>query len=111
MERRVSELVEGLPTRWLENYVSAFEEGRVQRHPHARFVTDAGESCLVGALAGARSAADMVSSPIWSRFLGSELEELSRRFEARRLTSQDFYEEAVFALAANAAQRTDLVPA
>jgi len=100
---QLSELVARLPTRWLENYVAAFEAGRVQRHPQARFVNAAGECCLVAALAGVRAAAELVSTPVWDRFLGSELEELSRRFEARRVTPQAFYEEALLVLAARRA--------
>jgi hypothetical protein len=84
-------LVQVLPTPWIENFVAAFEAGRVQKYPHARFVNRYGECCVVGALADARSAADMVRSPLWAAFNGSVLEELSRRFEARTLTSQDFY--------------------
>lgn len=99
MKQRVSEFIERIPSGWLENYVSAFEAGRVQKHPHARFVTENGESCLVGALAGARTSAEVVASPIWSRFLGTELEDLSRHFETRRLTAQEFYEEVLLALA------------
>ncbi|MGH7555845.1 MAG: hypothetical protein ACREMQ_22820 [Longimicrobiales bacterium] len=78
--------------------MAAFEAGRVQKYPHARFVNRYGECCVVGALADARSAADMVRSPLWAAFNGSVLEVLSRRFEARTLTSQDFYEEALLVL-------------
>ena len=91
-------LVQVLPTPWIENFVAAFEAGRVQKYPHARFVNRYGECCVVGALADARSAADMVRSPLWAAFNGSVLEELSRRFEARSLTSQEFYEEALLVL-------------
>lgn len=93
-------LIQTLPTQWIENFVAAFEAGRVQKHPQARFVNRRGECCLVGALAGARSAPDVVRSPVWSQFLGSPLEEISRHFESRRVTGQEFYEEAVLALTA-----------
>lgn len=99
MEQRLSELVEALPTTWLENYVETYEAGRVQEHPHARFVNAKGECCLVGALAAAGDARAVVGSALWARFPGTELEELSRRFEARRLSGQDVYEEALLALA------------
>ncbi|HEX7051286.1 MAG TPA: hypothetical protein VF188_13855 [Longimicrobiales bacterium] len=100
MKKGLDELVERLPTAWLENYVAAFEAGRVQPHPQARFVNARGECCLVAALAGATSAEALVRSEVWDRFLGSALEELSRRFESCRLTGRAFYEEAVLALAA-----------
>lgn len=111
MEYRVNELIERLPSGWLENYVSAFEGGRVQKHPHARFVTASGESCLVGALAGARTSAEVVASPVWSRFLGTELEDLSRHFEARRLTAQEVYEEVLLALATRKPEARPSAPA
>ncbi|MGH7577310.1 MAG: hypothetical protein ACREM1_19550 [Longimicrobiales bacterium] len=94
------DLVRELPTEWIENFVAAFEEGRVQKHPHARFVNGRGECCLVGALAGARSGEDVVRSEVWRAFRSSSLEELSRRFERCRLTGQAFYEEAVLELTA-----------
>lgn len=94
------DLVRELPTEWIENFVTTFEEGRVQRHPQARFVNGRGECCLVGALAGARSGEDVVRSEIWQAFPNSSLEELSRRFEGCLLTAQVFYEEAVLALTA-----------
>lgn len=99
MEKRLSELVERLPTAWLENYTVVFEAGRVQRHAHARFLNARGECCIVGALAGAASAEALVGSELWRQFPGSELEELSRRFERGRLTGQDVYEEVLLALA------------
>lgn len=92
-------MVEALPTEWLETYVETFEAGRVQGHPHARFVTEKGECCLVAAMAGARSGREFVRSEVWSRLLGGDLEELSRRFEARRVSGQELYEEALLALA------------
>lgn len=94
------DLVRELPTEWIENFVATFEAGRVQKYPHARFVNARGECCLVGALAGARSGEDVVRSEVWQAFRNSSLEELSRRFEACRLTGQTFYEEAVLALTA-----------
>jgi len=100
MENRVAELIAALPDVWLENYVATYEAGRVQKHPHARFVNAVGECCLVAALAGADSAAALVDSPVWRRFHGSELESLSRLFESRRLTGPDFYVEVLLALAA-----------
>jgi hypothetical protein len=99
----LAQLIRSMPTRWVANYVQAFESGRVQKHPHARFVNQAGECCIVGALAGARTAADVAASPVYAGFLGSGLEELSRRFESRRLTGQEFYEEALLALAVRGA--------
>lgn len=106
MKRQLSELAAAVPTDFLENFVTAFEAGRVQRHPGARFVNRLGECCIVGGLAGAIKSSDMVSSAIWSRFLGTELEELSRRFESRRLSGQEFYEEALLALAERRATRS-----
>jgi hypothetical protein len=91
----IAELTDALPTAWLGTYIRMFEAGRVQKHPHARFVDARGECCIVAALAGAATAADVVESPVWSCFRGSELEELSRRFEAGRLTGQEFYEECL----------------
>ena len=99
------DIVGRLPTEWLENYVAAFEAGRVQKHPQARFVNERGECCIVGALAGAASAEAFAGSALWRMFLGSELETLSRRFEAARLTGQQFYEEALMVLAARSAAR------
>jgi hypothetical protein len=91
--------LERVPTAWIRNYVAAFETGRVQKHPQARFVNDRGECCLVAAMAGARSAAEFVASPQWAAFPGTVLEELSRHFESCRVTAQDVYEEALLALA------------
>jgi len=91
-------LIAGLPTAWLENYVRMFEAGRVQKHPQACFVNEVGECDLVGALAGAASGSEFVQTEQWARFLGSELEELSRRFEAGQLVGQQFYEEVLLAL-------------
>lgn len=99
MEKRLRELVDRLPTEWLDNYTVVFEAGSVQKHPQARFVNARGECCIVGALAGAASADGLVRSELWWRFLGSELEELSRRFERGLLSSQQVYEEALLALA------------
>lgn len=99
----VHSLIDALPTAWIENYVAAFETGRVQKHPHARFVNAAGECCIVGALAGARTSADVKRSVIWTMFLGGPLEELSRRFEARWLSGQEVYEEALLVLATRGA--------
>lgn len=98
MESRMRELVEALPTQWLENYVATYEAGRVQRHPQTRFVNGRGECCVVAALAGVRDARELMATPVWSSFLGGPLEELSRRFEGRRLTGASFYDEAVLAL-------------
>jgi hypothetical protein len=95
-------IVNELPTACIESYVRMFEAGRVQKHPQARFVNSEGECCIVGALAGARTSHDVVASPVYAGFNGSVLEELSRRFEAGRLTGQAFYEEAVLALVVRA---------
>jgi hypothetical protein len=100
MDTRLSELVERLPTAWLENYVRTFEAGRVQKHPQARFVNARSECCLVGSLAGARSNEEFVRSELWRRFLGTELEQISRLFESGWVTGQEFYEEVLLALAA-----------
>lgn len=103
MATRVDELVAALPDAWLENYVAMYEAGRVQRHPQARFVNAAGECCLVAALAGVDSAAALADTPLWSRFLGTELEALSRLFESRRLTGAEFYTEVLLELTARRA--------
>jgi hypothetical protein len=95
----MTELMSGLPTAWVERFVECFEAGRLQKHPQARFINERGECCLVGALAGARSAAELLASPVYASFLGTELETLSRHFEAGRLTGQDFYEESLLLLA------------
>jgi hypothetical protein len=95
-------IVAALPSPWLENLVDTFEAGRVQRHPHARFVNARGECCLVAALAGARTSFDLVDSELWRGFNGSALEQLSRAFEARRLTAAQVYDEALLVLAARA---------
>lgn len=108
MDGRVRELVAQMPTAWLENYVNFFEAGRVQKHPQARFVNERGECCLVGALAGAEDAESFVRSEHWAQFLGGGLEELSRRFESRRLTGQEMYEEALLVLTE---RRSDRAPA
>jgi hypothetical protein len=94
----VHHLFPHLTTAWIQNFIATFEEGRVQKHPEARFVNARGECCLVAALAGARSVADVVRSPVWRAFLNSPLEELSRGFEARRWTGQEFYEASLLAL-------------
>lgn len=95
-------LVHPLPTEWLVNYTRAFEAGRIQKRPEASFVNERGECCVVGGLAGAYSASDVVRSPVWAWFLGSELEEISRRFEAGILPGHLFYDEVVLELAARA---------
>lgn len=98
------QLARSLRAEWIDTYVATFEEGRVQKHPHARFVNARGECCVVGALVGARSGGDVVGSEVWSRFRGSALEELSRRFESRRLTGQLLYEECLLVQAERGAQ-------
>jgi hypothetical protein len=98
MERRARELVASLPTEWLENYVGTYEAGRVQRHPQTRFVNARGECCLVAALAGVRCGRELTGTRAWATFRGGPLEELSRLFEARRLSGGSFYDEAVLAL-------------
>jgi hypothetical protein len=84
--------VRGLATAWLENYIAAFEAGRVQKHPAARFVNARGECCLAAAFAGARSGEEFVASPAWRVFLRGPLEAFSRDFEARRVSAQEVYE-------------------
>ncbi|MGH7129545.1 MAG: hypothetical protein ACREIV_13330, partial [Planctomycetaceae bacterium] len=93
-------IIQKLPTDWVENFISTFEAGRLQKHPQARFVNARGECCLVGALAGARSTADFARSAQAAGFVGTALETLSRGFETRRLTGQQFYEEALLVVAA-----------
>jgi hypothetical protein len=95
-------IVGQLPTAWIENYVRTFEAGRVQKHPHARFVNGRGECCLVGALAGIRRSEEFFGTEAGRCFVGSALETLSRAFESRRITAQEFYEESLLALAARA---------
>jgi hypothetical protein len=109
MNYELNRLIDSLPIQWIENFVAAFETGRVQKHPHARFVNASGECCIVAALAGVSTGAELTKSPVWSRFLGTVLEELSRRFESRRVTGQQFYEEAVLALVQRRAVETQLV--
>ena len=99
MHRPIHQLIDELPSRWIERFVASFEAGRVQKHPHARFVNAQGECCLVGALAGARTSAEFARSELAGRFLGTALEALSRGFEARRFTAQEVYEEALLVLA------------
>jgi hypothetical protein len=102
----VSELIAMLPTRWVRTYIGMFEAGRVQKQPQARFVNMQAECCLVAALVGASSAGDVVRSAAWAQFRGTELEELSRRFESCRLTGQEFYEECLLFMASRDAART-----
>ena len=103
----LARFIDDLPTAWIHRFIDVFEDGRVQKHPHARFVNARGECCLVGALAGARSSAEFARSDVASRFRGTAVEALSRGFEAGRITGQEFYEEALLALAA----RTPPAPA
>ena len=91
-----------LPSVWLENYVEAFEAGRVQKHPHARFVNRYGECCIVAAMAGVASGEELVGSGAWQCFNGGELEHISRAFESCRVTGQEVYEEVLLTLAARA---------
>lgn len=100
MNAALPALIAELPTAWIENYISAFEAGRVQKHPQARFVNARGECCLVGGLAGAQTSQEFTTSVQAGGFLGTALEALSRAFESRRVTAQEFYEEALLALAA-----------
>ena len=95
-------LIAELPTEWLDNYVTTFEAGRVQRHPHARFVNAAGECCLVAALAGVRSAAELTGTELWRGFSGSVLEELSVAFERGSVRAHEVYDEALMVLAGRA---------
>jgi hypothetical protein len=104
MHQPLPVLIDQLPTRWVRRFVAAFEAGRVQKHPHARFVNNSGECCLVGALAGVRTSSEFAESELAAEFLGGPLEALSRGFEARHYTAQGFYEEALLALTARAAQ-------
>jgi hypothetical protein len=101
---QVCELVGQLPTAWLKNYEAAFEARRLQKFPQAKYVNGSGECCPVCAMAGARSVEELVGSEIWPRILGSELEELSRRFESGKLTAYDLYDEVVLALIARSAE-------
>jgi hypothetical protein len=107
MHQPLPALIEQLPTHWVRRFVAAFEAGRVQKHPHARFVNAEGECCLVGALAGVRTSSEFAATELASRFVGGPLEALSRGFEARRYTAQMFYEEALLALAARGVQPRD----
>jgi hypothetical protein len=101
---QVFELVGRLPTPWLKNYEAAFEARRLQKFPQAKFVNRAGECCPVCAMAGATSVEELVGSEIWPRIMGSELEELSRRFEGGRLTAGELYDEVVLTLVARSAE-------
>lgn len=105
------QLLQDLPSDWIRNLVDAFEEGRLQKHPQCRFVNASGECCVVGALAGARSREELVGGAIWRKFRGSQLEELSRCFEARRLSGQEVYEAALLVLAARSVTAPSAVPA
>ena len=98
----VTQLIAELPSTWVRTYNRMFEAGRVQKHPQTRFVNARAECCLVAALVGAETAGDVVRSAAWRQFRGGVLEELSRRFEARHLSGQQFYEECLLALAARA---------
>jgi hypothetical protein len=109
MNYGLNRLIDSLPIEWIENYVAAFEAGRVQKHPQARFVNARGECCIVAALAGVSTGVELTKTPIWSHFLGTVLEELSCGFESRRLTGQQFYEEAVLALVARRSVHSTLV--
>jgi len=100
MTAALPDLIAVLPTAWIENFIAAFEAGRVQKHPQAKFVNGRGECCIVGGLAGARDVAGFAASAQVADFLGTPLEALSRAFEAGRLTGQQFYEEALLALTA-----------
>jgi hypothetical protein len=95
-------LLDALPAPWIHNYIAAFEAGRVQKHPQARFVNGSGECCVVGALAGVATSAELVKTVAWTQFLGGPLEQLSRLFEARRITGQQVYEEALLVMAERA---------
>ena len=101
-ELAVTELIEQLPTQWVRTYIRVFEAGRVQTRPQARFVNARAECCLVAALVGAATAGDLVRSAAWAQFRGTVLEELSRRFESRLLTGQEFYEECLLAVTVRA---------
>jgi hypothetical protein len=103
MNQRTDRIIADLPADWIRNYVRNFEAGRVQKHPQARFINVHGECCIVAAMSNARSAVEFSKTPVWAAFAGSGLETLSRAFEARRLTSQQFYEEALLALALRSA--------
>jgi len=109
MNHSLNRLIDSLPLGWIENFVAAFEAGRVQKHPQARFVNAQGECCIVAALAGVSTGIELTKTPIWSGFLGSVPEELSRRFESRRLTGQQFYEEAILTLVARRSVQTPMV--
>lgn len=107
-ELAVTELIAELPTPWLRTYIRVFEAGRVQKQPQARFVNARAECCLVAALMGADTAGDVVRSAAWAQFRGTVLEELSRRFESRRLTGQQFYEECLLAASARMHTRSEV---
>ena len=107
MHQPLPALIDQLPTRWVRRFVAAFEAGRVQKHPHARFVNARGECCLVGAMAGVKTSREFAESELAAEFLGGPLEAVSRGFEARRFTAQEFYEEALLVLAARFAEPDD----
>jgi len=92
----ISEIMASLPSEWIDNFVAAFEAGRVQKHPQARFVNAAGECCLAAALVGARSSVEFMRMA-GDGFHGSVLEAVSRGFESRRFTAQQVFEEALLA--------------
>lgn len=91
--------LESIPDRMLHNFVRRYEAGGVQPHPRLRFVDEEGRACIACALAGASSSREFARTDAGRSFLGGPLEEISRRFEACRLTPDRFYAECLLELA------------
>lgn len=89
------DLLERLRDEMLENYIRAYEGGRIQGRPRLRFVDREGRACPAAAFAGAGDRADFAGSEPFTRFLGSDLEAISRCFESGQLEPSELYRDCV----------------
>lgn len=96
-----------LPDAMLRNYVCRYESGGVQPRPTLRFVDAEGRACLAAAFCGARTSADVsrAAAALGQPFHRGILEQVSRRFEAGRLSATEAYDACVLELAARRARR------
>lgn len=103
--------LESIPSRMLHNFVERYEAGGVQPHPRLRFVDEEGRACIACALVGASSSREFATMDAGREFLGGPLEELSRRFEACRLTAGEMYAGCLMELARRTAAPPVSTPA
>ena len=91
----MGDLLQNLGGEMLDSYIRSYEEGRIQPCPRLRFVDREGRTCPAAAFAGAGHGAEFTASEAFVRFLGSDLEAISRRFESGELDASDLYRDCL----------------